>query len=363
MVSKDISSDGNGASSSRQRSEPLTCAIIVVNYCTPDHAVTCIRSVAAQSDPDKGWHIVLVDNASPDDSAEKLPRALADLIDAGFVTFLPLAHNGGFAWGNNQALLHLHDMGRKFEFAMLLNPDCVLELGAIDALIADMHDYPECAVNGSLLLNTDGSVTGCCFNFVTLGNEMIRALRLPGLGRMLGIAPVQIPPGTEREVGWVSGAACLIRTAALEQVGLMDDGFFLYFEEVELMHRIHRAGWTIRHVPSSRVVHIGGASTGLLEGHARQSDALPDYWHESRRRYFSLIYGRILGRWATPIWLTGDSIARVIGFFCHSRSLDTRADRAKMIAIGLQRKPHDHKPARICFGDGGGAPPTWMSFS
>jgi len=341
---------------------PLDCAIMIVNYRTPDDAIACVRAVAAQA-PDTGWHVVLVDNASPDDSASRLPVELADLINSGFLTFLPLAHNGGFAWGNNQAMQHLYARGHRPEFMMLLNPDCIIERGAVEALIADMRDHPECAVNGSLLLNPDGSVTGCCFNFLTLGNETIRALRLPGLGRRLNIAPVQIPPGTEGEVGWVSGAACLFRTVALEQVGLMDDGYFLYYEEVDLMRRISRAGWTIRHVPRSRVMHIGGASTGLLEGHNRSAEAMPDYWHESRRRYFTLAFGKGGGRRASRLWLWGDRIARIIGaFIAHRNVLRTDGDRAKMRRIGLHQKPQDHVPAIARLGDPEGRAPTWMSY-
>ena len=78
----------------------------------------------------------------------------------------------------------------------------------------------------------------------------------------------------------------MFRAEALRDVGLFDDGFFLYFEEVELMHRMKAKGWTVRHVPQSRVVHIEGASTGGPAARAQ-----PRTWYESRRRYFALTGG------------------------------------------------------------------------
>src|SRR5206468_12119595 len=101
------------------------------------------------------------------------------------------------------------------------------------------------------------------FRFPSAGRELTGAARSEKLGRVLGIAPLVIEAGHSVEVDWVTGASVLLRSEALRDVGLFDDGFFLYFEEVELMHRFHSNGWTVRHVPRSRVVHREGSATGL----------------------------------------------------------------------------------------------------
>lgn len=105
--------------------------------------------------------------------------------------------------------------------------------------------------------------------------------------------PTSIQAAQAVEVPWVTGAAVMLRTAALRQTGLFDDGFFLYFEETDLMRRLRRAGWAVWHEPAARVVHAGGAATQIRDPgtglpHAKR---MPRYWYESHRRYFALAGG------------------------------------------------------------------------
>jgi GT2 family glycosyltransferase len=332
-----------------------------VNFRTPELACECARALAAQRNDNFHIDMVLVDNGSGDGSDEKLPVLLADLIDEGFVTFVSLHINGGFGWANNEAILRACASETPPDAIFLLNPDCVPEPGALQTLVDELEAYPLCAVAGSQLVNPDGSLTGSAFHFPGVANEFVRGLGLASVGRLLHVKPVLVPYGQRGEVGWVTGASCLIRTAALRDVGLFDTGFFLYFEEVELMHRMRGAGWTLRHVPQSRVAHIGGASTGLKEGKSRVERAMPSYWYESRRRFFARTRGPGYARRASLAWLAGARIARLLKpIVPGDRIVPTHADEWRLRESGIKVRPLDSEPAITRIGDPLGVPPRWM---
>ena len=147
----------------------------------------------------------------------------------------------------------------------MLNPDTEVEKGAVVELVRELQAHPRCGAAGSQLLSTDGSAAASAFPFPSKGHEFVNASLSERMGRMFGVGARSLQPETSSEVGWVTGASVMFRSTALRETGLFDDGFFLYFEEVELMRRLHAHGWTVRHVPESRVMHIEGASTGLAE--------------------------------------------------------------------------------------------------
>ena len=99
----------------------------------------------------------------------------------------------------------------------------------------------------------------------------------------------------------MTGACLMVRSELLRQVGLLDEGYFLYFEEMDFCARARRAGWSIWHVPASRVVHLGGAATGINAGRKRR----PRYWYDSRRRFFVRNYGIASLALADMLWSAG----------------------------------------------------------
>lgn len=336
-------------------------AVIIVNYRTAHHSVQCVRALARERQHLPDLEVVLVDNASGDGSPDIMAGALADLIDTGFVRLLPLDLNGGFGWANNQAMLELLDRTNPPQFIMLLNPDCTIEEGAAASLREELMAHDRCAVAGSQLLDPDGSVSGSAFRFPTIGRELVRGAGIAAVGRVLGIAPTLICSDRACEAEWVTGASCLFRTQALIENGLFDDGFFLYFEEVELMFRLRQAGWAIRHVPASRVFHIGGASTGVREGKSLSTPSLPLYWFQSRRRFLTLAY-RPLGAWLASIaWLAGVALSRIAALFQPSRSgASSIADVRHMLDYGLYPDEADQMAAIIWKDGPKGQPPYWM---
>ena len=337
-------------------------SVIVVNYRTPEYAMQCVQSLLPERIAVPSLEVVLIDNASGDNSVSIMSEGLADLISDGFVKLMPLELNGGFGWANNQALLMLMERKQPPEFVMLLNPDCTIETFAIQLLLDELMVNDKCAVAGSQLLNLDGNWTGSAFRFPSIGREFVRGIGISTVGRLFGIPTNLITSGVPCEADWVTGASCLIRTSALKNEGLFDDGFFLYFEEVDLMFRLRQAGWTIRHIPASRVLHIGGASTGLSD----QSNSVrefPSYWFRSRRRFFTLAYGPLRAGLASLAWIAGTAIGSCAVAIQPSRMDPTAAgNRRRLLSHGLKSSLDDRIRFIARAGDDRGSPPGWMGF-
>lgn len=339
----------------------MQVAAVIVNYRTPAMVLACLDHLSRERVTIPSLKAVVVDNASGDDSSEVLAARLIQAPYAEWVQFLPMSLNGGFGWGNNQAILRLLAEAAPPDAIFLLNPDAMVEPGALAALVNDLQRRPDAGAIGSQLVNLDGSLAGSAFRFPTIPREFMRGLGIAALGRSLGIKPVLVPLGERGPIDWATGASVLLRTNALRDAGLFDTGFFLYFEEVELMHRFARHGWKSYHCPESRVMHVAGASTGVVDGQSAGTLAPPDYIFNSRHRYFALTGGRISAWLADIAWLAGDFCARVVEFIWSKRSFpDRRAEREALFRLGLGAGGRESIPAITNPGDLPGQPPYWM---
>jgi GT2 family glycosyltransferase len=281
--------------------------IVIVNYRTADLAIACVEALAAERVTAGPFEVFIVDGNSGDGSAEKLASQFAQ---TPWVTVLPLDFNGGFGWANNQAMLRLLQRDDPPDYIHLINPDAIAEPGAISTLLAVIEADPKIGAVASQLLEPDGRIAGSAFRFPSPGREFLRGVGLGGLGDKIGIKPTLMEFSEPGPADWITGASVMFRSAALRQTGLFDDGFFLYFEEVELMHRMTDAGWALWSVPASRVMHIGGAATGVASGIQTAARPLPAYRYEARRRYLVRANG-VAGLIATNLaWLAG----KFIGF-------------------------------------------------
>lgn len=337
----------------------MRTAVIIVNYKTPDMVMGCLDGLAGERAALPGLRVVVVDNASPDDSVRILATRLAQPGYAEWVEFLPLALNGGFGWGNNQAILKLLQGAEPPEAILLLNPDAVVEPGAVAALVRDMAARPDAGAIGSQLVNPDGSLSGSAFRFPTVGSEFVRGLGIDRIGRLLGIKPTLVPFGEEGPVEWLTGASVLLRSAALRQCGLFDTGFFLYFEEVELLHRFGENGWKCYHCPASRVLHVAGASTGVVDGTSRAARVPPDYVFQSRKRYFALTGGRGRALFAAIAWLGGGLLGQLLALLRgKGGSPDITRERAALLRLGLGAPAT--APAISPCNEQPGQQPAWM---
>lgn len=338
-------------------------AVIIVNYRTPDLAIACIAAIeeARRTFPD--LRVVAVDGGSGDGSAERIADAIATNGWREWVTPLPLAVNGGFAFANNQAIAALARDGAMPEAIALINPDARVRPGALEAMAALLDREPGAGAVGALLVHEDGRPQSSAFQFPSIRGEFCRGARTAAIERLLRVPPTHVHADHAVEVPWVTGAAVMLRTAALRQTGLFDDGFFLYFEETDLMRRLRRAGWSIWHEPAAHVVHAGGAATQIRDPGTGlpRAKRMPRYWYESHRRYFALAGGGGAAIAAGLAFFAGHAIwqaRRIVS----PRLGEGRTERSArdLFAFGWWPSRRDVTAAVPPLGATGQALPSWM---
>ncbi len=262
--------------------DPQTIAVIVINYGTPDLAAAAVNSVLAQDHGAWDVEVHLVDNASPgNDAAELAQRHANEWQDK--VTFWPEETNHGFARGNNVVLQAFDKRETPPTFVFLLNPDAQIQNDAIARLADFLHETPKAGAAGAQMTDADGTPTTGAFLFPTVWSEFEKTVNFGPVTRLLSRFRVPLPPDHPAgPVDWVSGAAVMFRFAAIREVQFFDPGFFLYYEEVDLMRRLKAVGWEVHHRPDAVTMHLEGVSTQIVVQRRR-----PKYLYQSWRRYFS----------------------------------------------------------------------------
>ena len=269
----------------------VTVAVIIVTYRSASLAIECLRSLHAErSAAGLSIRAVVVDNASGDHSL--VSRAVEENGWGYWVATVLAARNGGFAYGNNLGIRHALQTGPA-DYLYLLNPDTQVRAGAIEALVRFLESRPEIGIAGSSFENEDGSAWPIAFRFPSIVSEFSQALGFGPVTRVLDRWSVarEMSQSTHQQVDWICGASMMIRIAVLEAIGGLDEGYFLYFEETDFCLRARRAGFSTWYVPESRVMHVGGQSTGVTERNTAPR-RLPSYWFDSRRRYFAKAFGK-----------------------------------------------------------------------
>jgi GT2 family glycosyltransferase len=337
-------------------------AVIVVNYRTPDLAMDCLASLDAERAALPNLRAIVVDGGSEDGSAGRIAEAIAARGYTDWATLLPLAVNGGFGYANNQAIFALRDTGVLPTFLCLINPDARVRPGALTALRDRLILTPRAGAVGGRLEHEDGAIQGSAFHFPSLRSEFCRGVRTDLFRRLLRQPPFVIANDTPRPVPWVTGAAVAFRSAALEEVGLFDDGFFLYFEETELMHRLHTHGWEIWHEPAARIVHLGGRATGLQDSETGGLPAtrLPRYWYDSRRRYFVRTGGAVHALSSGLAYLAGRLLWQARCLLTERTDDDPKRSTRDFIAYGLWPRAADRRGHPPTIGTPAGQAPAWQ---
>jgi len=267
--------------------------IAVVAYGAAPLTIDCLASIEPERASVPGLRVVVVDNCSPDGAADVVARAIDERGWGAWAELVRAPANRGFAAGNNVAIRTMQQRHAGAQWLLLLNPDTVVRPGALRRLLDFMIARPEVGAAGGRSEDPDATPQACCFRFPNAVNEMLGHLAIGALSRLFNRFRTNLGiPEQPRQVDWVSGAFVLMRRDMVEQLGLMDEGYFLYFEETEYLLRAQRAGWQCWHVPESRIVHLVGQSSGVTVRH-RGPRRMPAYWFESRRRYFVQHYGRV----------------------------------------------------------------------
>lgn len=287
-------------------SEKLTKLLVVIlNYRTPKLTIDCLHYLVDEISTFPQSRVVIGDNDSGDGSAEMIAEAIKTQGWSEWASFVPLERNGGYAFGNN-ALIHLalHSSDPPAYF-LLLNPDTIIRPGALKFLFYFMETNREAGIAGSRLEDPDGTPQQSAFRFHSIASEIDYSLRLGVVSKLL--APWCASPPISQETcqtDWVAGASMIVRREVFETIGLLDEGYFMYYEEMDFCLQAKKSGWSCWYVPQSRVVHLVGQSSGVTDTKIIPKRR-PQYWFDSRRRYFLKNYGWLYAAIADISWFSG----------------------------------------------------------
>ncbi len=296
-------------------SSKVELAVIMVNYKTPKFIEDCLTTLLPELEG-LDAKVVLVDNKSPDNSVAQIKDWLTKADPESKVQLLESPKNGGFAAGNNLGINAI-----KADKYLLLNSDTLVRPGSIGQLLKTSTDFPDAGLYSPRLEWPDGAGQESCFVFPTPLSEFMRAAQTGVFDRLLRKYVIAMPVQTDiASPDWTSFACVMVRAEVFEQVGLLDEGYFMYFEDIEFCHRARRSGWQIIHNPEARVVHLRGGSSPVKE-RTRQKKRLPDYYYESRARFMYQTYGYSGLLAANILWSFGRSISKC-------RQLLGRSDKA-----------------------------------
>lgn len=265
--------------------------VSIVNFRTPQLVINCLESLATDLDHQAGDRVVVADANSGDGSPAIIRQAIDTRGYGSWVELLALPDNPGFAASNNRVIERSkqEESREPWDAVWLLNPDTVVLPGARDALVSELLAADDVGIVGSRLQGRDNSPQFASFRFHTAASEFDLHFRWGVVSQWLQRSVVVDPRIDEsHETQWVSGASMLLRREVLNQIGLLDEGYFLYFEETDFCLRARGAQWKCRYSAESRVIHIGGQATGVHEAETRRR---PRYWFQSRRRYFVKNHG------------------------------------------------------------------------
>jgi GT2 family glycosyltransferase len=229
-------------------SAEVDLSIVIVAWNVRELVLDCLASIR-EAKLGVSYEVILVDNGSADFTVETVSRQFPD------TRIVALPKNIGFGAGNNRGLEVMR--GRH---AVLLNSDTILLPGGLEACVRYLDEHPRVGAVGPQLLNPDRSKQNCIHNSPNLLSEIV------GQSLLRRLFPRRYPSKLvdydgPLEVEAVLGACLFVRREVVEQVGMIDEGYFFFLEETDWCHRIRDAGWRIVHLPDAHVIHLYGEST------------------------------------------------------------------------------------------------------
>jgi len=262
----------------------MKLSIVIVTWNVREELEQCLRSID-KNRPQALYEVLVVDNASADGTAEAIRERFPN------VKLIVNSRNLGFAAANNQGIEHSSG-----QYVLVLNPDTIVHAGTLDGLVAFMDANQDVGACGPRLLNPDGTIQASVRRFPTLRSTFYSytAVRFLGLFRRHYKSWRMKRFGYDRQmdVDQVMGAALMVRRSALDQVGYMDEAFFMYYEEVDLCYRLKQAGWRIVFTPTAEITHLGGCSISQIQADKRilSLRSLLTFFRKHRGRRRMLIF-------------------------------------------------------------------------
>ncbi|MBP6015975.1 MAG: glycosyltransferase family 2 protein [Candidatus Promineofilum sp.] len=253
-------------------------SIIIVNWNVRDLLRNCLHSI----DAGRGTlsvEVIVVDSASADDSVAMVRDEFP------WVSLIPCAENVGFPRGNNLGLAEA--LGT---YLLLLNPDTVILADVLPKMVAFLQACPDVGALGPQLLNTDGSIQSSRRRFPTAATGFLESTWLEGLapGVLRRYYALDLPDDATADVDWLTGACIMVPRTVYEEIGGLDEGYYMYSEELDWCRRIKAAGRRVVYYPAAQVIHhIGKSSEQAVT--ARHIN-----FQRAKLRYFRKYHGRVL---------------------------------------------------------------------
>jgi len=274
-------------------------AVVVVNFKTPDLVIQGLGSLAGELEQGRDAAIV-VDNRSEDGSISRLNEEIRKRNWEEWACVVETGRNGGFSAGNNAGI-----QAMEARYYLLLNSDAYIRKGAIARLLATAEAAPRAGIIGPRLEWQSGQAQVSCFRAHSPLSELISAARTRPVTAMLRRFEIPIPV-EDKPISpeWVSFACALISAETIQDIGGLDDGYFMFFEDADFCRRARAAGWSVCYEPAARVVHLRGGSSPVKTAEASLR-RLPRYWYAARARYFRKHYGPLGLSLANLCWYIG----------------------------------------------------------
>ena len=281
-------------------------AVIILNYRTPQLVIDCLASLEGQIDGVENCALV-VDNCSGDDSAELIEQAITEHGWQTWAKVIIAPSNNGFSAGNNVGMQAVNATAY-----WLTNSDTIFRPNAVAELAHALMLHPKAGMISPRLEWPDGTPQISCFRAISPLSELLDSAKTGPLSKILNRYEVPLAvSNTPMRPEWTSFASVLLRREAVQQVGWMDEGFFMYFEDVDYGLRLRKAGWEILHWPAARVVHLRGG-TSEVKAATQARKRRPRYFYAARNRYLAKHYGGAIGLGLrNSLWLFGRFISLI----------------------------------------------------
>ena len=265
----------------------MKLSIIVVSWNVKEDLGNCLRSIE-ENKPREEFEIIGVDNASTDGSVETIKKDFPD------VKIIANSDNCGFSAANNQAIRIA-----KGKYVFLLNPDTIVYPNSLDTLTTFLDEHPDVGACGPKFLDANGQVHSSVgyvptFRSLLYGRTFLRSLGI-FRRRHKELTARNFDFEKSGDVDQLSGAALMVRRSVMEEIGLMDENFFMYYEDVDLCLRIRKTGFRIVYLPDSIITHIGGKSSDQVSARRRIMlyRSMFVYFRKHRGGFLTWLFGLI----------------------------------------------------------------------
>jgi GT2 family glycosyltransferase len=261
----------------------MDVSVIIVNWNTRKMLLDCIESIISQS-KFCTTEIIVVDNGSEDGSQEAIINTFP------FVTLINNGINLGFSKANNIGIKY-----SKGKYICLVNSDVILKEGCIDKMYEYMENNPPIGVLGPRILNPNNTLQVTCKHFPSLWTHIVLSL---GIHRVIKNSRLIHADDMEyfdhaivKDVDFIVGCFMMVRRDALNIVGLMDERFFIYYEEVDWCKRFWKSGWRVTFNPEAKAIHYnaGSSSRNPVRFSVEQQKALLQYWEKHHSRFSNIL--------------------------------------------------------------------------